>query len=92
MGCLIPRSQGFVSGGWQQEVRKGVNFSKCAFGGERYYLRAVEDDQSRASARRRPHAAARGVVVECMDRACWATLSIFTQTLPVGRLIRFDTY
>ena len=33
MGCLIPRSQGFVSGGWQQEVRKGVNFSKCAFGG-----------------------------------------------------------
>ena len=35
--------------------------------------------------RRWPHAAARGVVVECMDRACWATLSIFTQTLPVGR-------
>ena len=33
MGCLIPRSQGFVSGGWQQEVRKGVNFSKRAFGG-----------------------------------------------------------
>ena len=33
MGCLIPRSQGFVSGGWQQEVRKGVKFSKRAFGG-----------------------------------------------------------
>ena len=37
---------------------------------QKYYLRPIEDVQSRASARRRPHAAARGVVVEYMDRAC----------------------
>ena len=46
-----------------------------------YYLRSVEVYPSRASARRPPHAAARGVVVEYMDRARGATVDIFAQTL-----------
>ena len=47
-----------------------------------YYLRSVKVCEWRASARRRPHAAARGVVVEYMDRARGPTVDIFPQTLP----------
>ena len=48
-----------------------------------YYLRAVEDVMSRASARSRPHATARGVVVEYMGGAQGPTVGFFAQTLPV---------
>ena len=44
-------------------------------------VRSVKHWQSRASARRQPHAAARGVVVEYMDRARGYTLDVFAQTL-----------
>ena len=50
---------------------------------EFYYLRLRKDYQWRASARRRPHAAARGVVVEYMGGAQRATVDFFAQTLPV---------
>ena len=52
-----------------------------------YYLRAVEDVMSRASARSRPHATARGVVVEYMGGAQGPTVGFFAQTLRGVRYI-----
>ena len=48
-----------------------------------YYLRPLKHCQSRATARVRSHATARGVVVEYMDRAQGHTVDFFAQTLPV---------
>ena len=47
-----------------------------------YYLRPLEHCHSRASASERPTRAARGVVIECIDRARGHTRDIFAQTLP----------
>ena len=58
---------------------KGLD-AASEWGWEVYYLRSVEDCESHAPVRRRPHGARRGVVVEYMDRARGPTQDFLSQT------------